>query len=379
MGFDLRGQEARVETARLRLYSLRASRSSVAVSIAADPFWAESSVTYARHPNAGRRVALLPRLRRGWNTVDLTKAARGQYLISLVLTSPRGRAAIASREAGGKGPRLVLDTAPVAPARMVAAGDIAGCDTAGDEATAALVDAIPGTVAALGDLAYENGTASEFALCYAPSWGRFRDRTRPTPGNHEYRTPGAAPYYAYFGAAAGDPSKGYYSYDLGAWHVIVLNSNCGDIGGGCGRGSPQVVWLKADLGAHHRFCTLAYWHDPRFSSGPTGSDERMEAFWNALYEARADLVLVAHDHVYERFAPQGPDGAGARNLGLREFVVGTGGESHYVLRAPIANSQVRNDDTFGVLRLTLRAASYDWQFVPVAGATFTDSGSTACH
>jgi hypothetical protein len=379
MRFDLRGLDARVVKAKLRFYALQGSRGGILVTTATDPFWIEGSPTYVKHPKAVRRAALLPRLRRGWNTIDLTKVARSKYLISLVLSSTRGRAVIASREAGAHGPRLVANTVPVAAGSMVAAGDIASCTSTGDEATAALVDTIPGTVAALGDLAYENGSTSDFSLCYSPTWGRFKPRTRPAPGNHEYQTPHAAPYYAYFGAAAGDPTKGYYSYNLGAWHVIVLNSNCGQISGGCGRGSPQVAWLKRDLAAHRNFCTLAYWHHPRFSSGRVGSDAGMETFWDTLYAARADLVLVGHDHDYERFAPQGPNGVAAPNLGLREIVVGTGGASHFVLGTPIANSEVGNDTTFGVLHLTLRAARYDWQFLPVAGASFTDAGSTACH
>jgi hypothetical protein len=272
----------------------------------------------------------------------------------------------------------VLQTRAVAAATMVAAGDIAGCDTTGDEQTAAIVDAIPGTVAALGDLAYENGSASDFANCYDPSWGRFKSRTRPTPGNHDYYTPGASPYYAYFGAAAGAPGKGYYSYDLGAWHAVVLNSNCSAVGG-CGPGSAQVRWLHADLAAHSRFCTVAYWHHPRFSSGQNGGDPMTSEFWDQLYDGGADLVLVGHDHDYERFAPQTPGATVNGNRGIREFVVGTGGENHLAFKGRAPNSQVRNNDTFGVLRLTLRAAGYDFQFVPVAGKTFTDTGSGVCH
>jgi acid phosphatase type 7 len=378
MRFDLRQQDAKVVHATLKLYAPKASKSSVAVSTVTDALWSERSVTYANEPKAGARVALLRKLSRGWNSVDLTNAARGRYLISLSLTASKGRISLASRESGAHAPRLAIQTTPVATAPMVAAGDIAGCDTSGDEATAALVDTMPGIVAALGDLVYEDATAFDFATCYAPSWGRFKARTRPAAGNHEYNSPGAAPYYAYFGAAAGDPSKGYYSYDTGSWHVVVLNSNCGGVGG-CDDNSQQVSWLRGDLAAHPRFCTLAYWHHPRFSSGQIGSDAMTDAFWDALYAAHADLVLVGHDHDYERFAPQTPKGQADPKLGLREFVVGTGGRSHFVMGTPIANSEVRNDNTFGVLRLTLHAARYDWQFVPVAGGTFTDSGSSLCH
>ena len=263
-------------------------------------------------------------------------------------------------------------------ATLIAAGDIAFCGSSGDEATAALLDTLPGSVVTLGDNAYESGTATEFAQCYDPTWGRAKARTRPATGNHEYAAGNAAGYYAYFGAAAGDATKGYYSYDLGSWHVIALNAQCAFVGG-CGAGSPQETWLRADLQAHPAACTLAYWHQPRFSSGEHGSNTTYQPFWQALYEASADVVLNGHDHDYERFSPQTPSGALDSSAGIREFVSGTGGKSHYPILSPIANSEVQNSDTYGVLKLTLHATSYDWQFVPVAGATFTDSGSGSCH
>ncbi|MDQ3880216.1 MAG: metallophosphoesterase [Chloroflexota bacterium] len=259
---------------------------------------------------------------------------------------------------------------------LLAAGDIADCDSTGDDATAALLDGVEGTVLALGDLAYPSGTAGDFANCYAPTWGRHAARTRPVPGNHDYETQGAAGYFGYFGAAAGDPSQGWYSYDLGAWHVVALNSLCAAVGG-CGPGSPQEQWLRADLAAHPAPCTLAYWHHPRFSSAQHGSDATYDAFWQALYEAHADVVLVGHDHVYERFAAQSPGGA-ADAGGIRQFTVGTGGRSHYEFGAPIANSELRDNTTYGVLELTLRASGYEWEFVSVAGGTFTDVGSASC-
>jgi len=261
---------------------------------------------------------------------------------------------------------------------LVGAGDIADCTSTDDEATAALLDGIPGTVITLGDNAYESGTDAEFANCYDPSWGRHKARTRPSVGNHDYLTISASGYFGYFGVAAGDPTQGYYSYNLGAWHIIVINSNCSSVGG-CGAGSPQEQWLRADLAAHPAACTLAYWHHPRFSSGEHGNHISMRAIWQVLYEADADLVLNGHDHDYERFAPQDPNGVADPARGLREFVVGTGGKNHYAIVTPVANSEVRNDDTFGVLKLTLRPTSYDWAFVPEAGKTFTDSGSGTCH
>jgi hypothetical protein len=266
------------------------------------------------------------------------------------------------------------------PPIVLAAGDIASCDSKGDEATAKLVVGLAGTVLALGDEAYDNGSPEQFARCYARSWGRFKARTRPTPGNHDYETEGAAGYFGYFGAAAGPPGKGYYSFDLGAWHIVSLNSNCSSIGG-CGVGSAEERWLRADLAAHPARCTLAYWHHPRFSSGTKhASDDEMQPIWQALYDNRADVVLSAHEHNYERFAPQTATGARDAARGIREFVVGTGGKSHYRdFGKPIANSEVRNDDTFGVLGLVLRPTGFKWTFVPAEGGRFSDSGSAPCH
>jgi acid phosphatase type 7 len=263
---------------------------------------------------------------------------------------------------------------------LVGAGDIASCDDLkGAEATAKLIDNIPGTVFAAGDLAYPDGSDEQFAECYAPTWGRFKDRTRPAAGNHEYQSDGASGYVRYFGATAGDPKKAYYSYDLGTWHIIVVNSECNDVGG-CGAGSEQEQWLRQDLNAHPAKCTLAYWHKPLFSSGAHGNDPEMKPLWDDLYAANADVVLNGHDHDYERFAPQDPSGNSDPQRGIREFVVGTGGKnSHRTFARPKPNSEVRQADTFGVLKLTLHASSYDWEFVPEAGKTFTDFGAGACH
>jgi hypothetical protein len=261
---------------------------------------------------------------------------------------------------------------------LIAAGDIARCDSSGDEATGQLLDGLPGTVAAVGDLAYDFGSTSEFLDCYDPSWGRQRARTRPAVGDHEYETANAAPYFAYFGAAAGDPSKGYYSYDLGSWHIVVLNTNCAGVGG-CGSGSLQEQWLRDDLTLHPATCTLAYFHAPRFSSGENGSSTDSQQFWQDLYDARADVVLSGDDHDYERFAPQAPDGTLDTARGIREFVVGTGGAARQWFMTDEPNSEVRDSATHGVLSLTLHAGSFDWRFVPEAGATFTDSGSQSCH
>ncbi len=263
-------------------------------------------------------------------------------------------------------------------ATVLAAGDISTCSNTNDTATADLIKSRPGTVVALGDLAYENGTAAMFANCYNPTWGQFKNRTRPVPGNHEYNTAGATPYYDYFGAAAGPRGRGYYSYEVGSWHVVALNSECSDIGG-CSAGSPQERWLRADLAAHPAQCTLAYIHDPLFSSGRTHDGvERIRPLFEALHDNHADVVLAGHEHNYERFAPQTPARV-ASPTGIREFVVGTGGKSHYGFGAISPNSEVRNSTAYGVLELTLAQGSYSWKFLPIAGQTFTDAGSGTCH
>jgi ABC-type transporter MlaC component len=281
------------------------------------------------------------------------------------------------RELAGKG----SGTSRAPGAVLVGAGDIATCTGDGDEATAALLDDVEGVVFTVGDHAYEAGTSIEFEACYEPSWGRHRARTRPAPGNHDYLTPDAAGYFRYFGARAGPAGRGYYSYELGGWRVIALNSNCAEASvGGCGPGSPQERWLRAELSGRGARCTLAYWHHPRFSSGPHGGEPAVGAFWQALYEYEAEVVLAGHDHLYERFAPQTPEGRADPDRGLRQFTVGTGGGSHHRIEGPpAANSEVRNDDTFGVLKLTLRAEGYEWRFLPVAGATFTDAGEGRCR
>jgi hypothetical protein len=242
-------------------------------------------------------------------------------------------------------------------------------------------------VIALGDNQYYCGGYSAFQQAYDLSWGRVKSITHPAVGNHEYLTSGgtgcnssntgAAGYFKYFGAAAGDPTKGYYSLTIGAWHVVALNSNCSSAGG-CGSTSPQYNWLRADLAAHPTACTLAYWHIPLYSSGGRASSN-MRKLWQVLYDNNADLILEGHDHTYERFAPQNALAGLDTARGLRSFIVGTGGANHTSFTTVAANSEVRNASTFGVLKLTLHATSYAWQFIPEAGKTFTDSGSASCH
>ena len=226
---------------------------------------------------------------------------------------------------------------------LVGAGDIADCkDLSGAEATAKLLEQLPGTVMAVGDLAYPDGSKENFT-CYDKTWGRVKSRTRPAPGNHEFHAAGATPYFDYFGAAAGDPKTGYYSYELGTWHIIVLNSECTDVGG-CEAGSPQEKWLRSDLAAHPAACTLAYWHKPLFSSGSAhGNDLTVKPLFQALYDANADVVVTGHDHDYERFAPQTPDGSADPARGIREFVVGTGGRiiARSARQSPTANFAMR--------------------------------------
>ncbi len=255
---------------------------------------------------------------------------------------------------------------------LVGAGDMRQCNK-GLEQVAALINTIPGTVVMLGD-ATNTGAPSEYP-CYDKAWGRFKDRTLPVIGNHEYETKGAPGYFGYFGDAA-HPPTGYYSTDVGSWHVIVLNSNCGQAGG-CQKGSTQEKWLAADLAAHPNQCTLAMWHHPRFNSGKQGSSVAVSPFWQDLQEAGVHLVLNGHEHNYERFARQDLNGIADPN-GIREFIVGTGGAAGGGWVNTLPNSEVHAVSVLGAIKLTLHTTSYDWEFIPVPGATFTDAGSESC-
>lgn len=289
----------------------------------------------------------------------------------------------------GPGPSTPSPTLPppLPPETFVGAGDIAMCGGPNHppgrhEDTARLLDTIGGTVFTLGDNAYPNGSRDDYRNCYHRSWGRHADRTRPTPGNHEYNLLSAAmPYFDYFGELAGPRGLGYYSFYLGAWHVISLNSNDEESGSGVSvlPGSPQGQWLQQELASNRPKCTLAYWHHPLFTSGQNGQNPRMRGFFQMLYDANADLVLSAHDHLYERFAPQAPDGRLDPARGIRQFVVGTGGTVPlYRFLTTRPNSEIQNNVDHGVLRLTLHADSYQWEFV-TPGGTKDSGGPVACH
>jgi acid phosphatase type 7 len=279
----------------------------------------------------------------------------------------------ASPVAPSPGPSpLVAVTSGASSGILVGAGDIGHCGSPGSAATARLLDDIGGTIIALGDNAYFSGTAEEFANCYEPTWGRHRSRTRPVPGNHEYAS-GAVGYFAYFGERAGPHATGYYSYTVGPWRVIALNSEMPT-----GPESPQGRWLRGELGARRDACTAVYWHRPLFSSGRNGNNPDMRDLWRTLYEFDVDLVINGHDHTYERFAPQDPDGRLDPARGIRQFIVGTGGAQLYEFPRVQPNSEVRGA-AWGVGIFTLTTGGYQWEFRPVAGTSFTDAGSGYCH
>lgn len=278
---------------------------------------------------------------------------------------------------------VAFSAVPVAgqtPVTLVGAGDIASCSQSNDTATARLLGRISGTIFTLGDNVYPYGTAQKYRDCYKPTWGRYKNRTRPAVGNHDYdRTTRAEPYFAYFGARAGTSGRGYYSYDRGRWHIVVLNSNCGQVGG-CESDSPQGRWLRNDLAKNPSRCTLAYFHHPLQATGLNTPSPQVRPFWSMLHARGADVILSGHAHRYERHAPMTPGGVRSAK-GIRQFVVGTGGADggDEVYRSQAPNLQRVKVGTPGVLRLNLRVDSYAWKFVPIAGENFTDSGTTDCH
>lgn len=310
-----------------------------------------------------------------------TYTTDGSYRVTIAVTNAGGETGTGSLTVTVKPPVLLL------------AGDIGDCLRDGDDQTGTLLNTMEGIVVPLGDNAYLNGTPDDYANCYQSTWGRHKARSRPVAGNHDYNCqPGqglsgcdtpAAGYFGYFGSAAGNPATGYYSYELGSWFVIVLNSGT-DRPVLMEAGSEQEQWLRSQLASHSQQCVLALMHHPRFSTTLNRSaiTPHLAALWNALYEYGADLVVNGHDHNYERFAPQRPDGTADATYGIRQITVGTGGGETLYSLGPIppgSNLEVRDNQTFGVLKLTLKNGGYDWRFTPVAGATFTDSGSATCH
>jgi hypothetical protein len=275
---------------------------------------------------------------------------------------------------------------------ILAVGDIANCGggtepTDSTVATGNLADSLAGSILTLGDHAYPNGTADQYTQCFDPAWGKVKSRIHPSPGNHDYDTTDAAGYFGYFGSAAGEMGKGWYSFDLGAWHIIELNSNCwtidDDVTAGpvsCAAGSEQELWLKADLQANPSKCTLAYWHHPLFTSSSDGDSRWVKPLWQDLYNAGADVILNAHASMYERFAPQDPNGNADPTQGIVQFTAGTGGiDLDTMTDTPLANEAARNNTTYGVLKMELGANAYTYQFVPVDNGTILDVGSGTCH
>jgi acid phosphatase type 7 len=423
-----------VAKATLRVYSNDPSQTGLEVRAVPDNAWDEQTITYRTAPPPGPVVASVSQVSAdSFTSVDVTGLVAGAGVVSLAVTAA-DRLRLASRESGALAPELLVEVAASASSSsstsastssttsttraptssstsssttttlgqttttlgpttttvaggsgsdptIAAAGDIAcdsstpGATTCHQAATADLLAAGGFTaVLGLGDHQYPSGALVDFNAYYDPTWGRVKAKTYPAPGNHEYQTSGAAGYFAYFGDRAGPAGRGYYSFNVGSWHLISLNSEISTAAG-----SAQETWLKDDLAANSQRCTLAYWHKPLFSSGPHGNNPSVKPLWDALYAAGIEVVLAGHDHDYERFAPQTPSGSADATRGIREFVVGTGGKEHYSISSTKPNSQVHNTDTFGVLRLTLHPDGYDWKFLPEVGKTFTDSGTSPCH
>lgn len=309
---------------------------------------------------------------RGWAMTAALAVVVAMTIGGIHLWQRFGPAPVVEHATTRPGPDVDVPPAGSDSATILAAGDIAACN-GGAAATAELIRGRDGVVAALGDLAYNNGTLSEFEDCYLPTWGRFLDRTRPTQGNHDVRTAGAAGYFEVFGDRAGPEPQGYYSYQLGSWHVVVLNSNCEQVGG-CGPDSPQVAWLRDDLTAAGTGNILTYWHHPRWSTGSHGDNPAMDTIWRTLADAGADIVLSGHDHDYQRFAPLDADGQAA-GTGLRAFVVGTGGKSLRDFDSNDDRVQYRQNDQLGIVELDLEPCGYRWAFHVVDGST-SDRGET---
>ena len=382
--FDVSGISGTVKSATLRLYAVSDPTVDGPAVYPTGNDWNETDITWNNRPQvSGPATADLgPVAVNTWVDLDVTPLVTGNGSFSFVLAQPGTDGVTFYSRQGVYKPELVVHTIP--DPVVMAAGDIA-CKpgapvtplTCHEQATSDLLLGEPAltNVLAVGDTQYEDGLYSEFNApdAYDGTWGRLKSITQPVPGNHEYHTPDASGYFDYFGAAAGDRSKGYYSFDLGGWHLIALNSELT-----ADAMAAQEQWLRADLASVKRNCVLAYWHRPLFTSGSHGPFAAAAPLWKDAYDARVDVVLNGHDHDYERFAPQNATGQPDPE-GVREFVVGTGGAYHTALGTPSANSEIRNNTTFGVLKLTLHASSYDWEFIPESGGTFKDAGSAVCH
>jgi hypothetical protein len=385
----------------LRLFVLADTDEAVSVNEVDGP-WSQADTSGANAPPVGAQLTTVPPGTAEGSTVDvdLTSVILGPGTYDFYLTSSSDDSSeYASLESGANAPILILDWGSGAgaatssdsetptqlagtPVVLAGAGDISDCDSEGDSITAGLIDQVvaqhpSAVVFTAGDNVYSDGAPEEFAQCYDPTWGRHRDRTRPSPGNHDYNTEAAEGYFGYFGESAGEPGQGYYSYEAGEWQVISLNSNCGDVA--CDAGSPQEQWLREQLQASDAACTLAYWHHPLFSSGDHGGADSVRDLFAALYEGDAEIVINGHDHNYERFAPQDPTGTHDPVRGIRQFVVGTGGTGNRGVDAPVPNSEARWTDSFGILQLSLYPEGYEWEYVPESGSAFVDVGIEACH
>jgi len=381
--------DADITTAVLRLTVLDESSVPGEVSRVGGT-WTEAETTWETAPPIGAPISPLPGGMEGAVLdIDVTSVVTGPGVYDFYLTTSSSDGMdFAAREAPAGGPTLVLmlgdqgDSSGAAGTVLVGAGDIADCNSEGDEATADVLDGVvsgaeQAVVFTAGDNAYPSGSERNFFDCYDPSWGAFKDITRPALGSREYRTAGAGGHFDYFGVPPGERDKGYYSYDLAGWHIVVLNSNCDQIGG-CEAGSAQEIWLREDLAASSAVCTLAYWHHPLFSSGSDGGVPDVLPLFQALYEADAELVINGDDHFYERFAPQDPAGE-EEDEGIRQFIVGTGGSSLSGFGSIATNSDVRFNEAFGVLALTLLPEGYEWAFMSVAGSDFNDPGTGTCR
>ncbi|HET6770371.1 MAG TPA: DNRLRE domain-containing protein [Actinomycetota bacterium] len=441
--FDLGGMDAPISDAVLRVFAGSTSATGIDVGGVSTNSWSETTLTFLNSPRVTAAVDSSGPIRAGtWVDWDVTSLLRSGRPVSFALTSTSPTATrLASRESSNP-PQLVLsasllpesppisrDTPPAPPPAsadgslsprppdspasppvgvpairdrstpspsplprspsrefvVMGAGDIA-CEPPSLPAASVCHEFYTSdllgpadVVLTFGDNQYQDGTLDKFLGSYDRSWGRFKVKTRPAVGNHDYLTPGAAGYFDYFGRLAGERGKGYYSFNVGDWHFVALNSQCSQVGG-CGPGSPQYQWLQADLAASTARCTAAYWHHPRFSGGQYHDDADYQPFWELLYADGAEIAMAGHDHNYQRYAPMTPDGLRDDVLGIRQFVVGTGGKNHYSVDSmAVPNREVADDSTYGVLKLTLRSDGYDWAFEPSVGGTFTDAGSGACH